>query len=82
MTLICFRYFITIAPQIRYKQIPECPGTLTVNDILGNRKELCQVKVDEAKETLGILLAPSESMEGEYNKLKDVTWDWVDKMQK
>jgi len=39
------------------------------------------VEVTEAKETLGILLTPSGSMEGEYNKLKELAIDWVQKVK-
>jgi hypothetical protein len=64
-----------------YRTIEECPGTLTVNDIHGQRKTLCKVEASEAKEMLGIFLAPCGSMEGEYNKLKGLAHDWVEKMQ-
>jgi hypothetical protein len=50
----------------RYKWIRECPGSLSVKDVQGNRKDLCKVKVDEAKETMGIFRAPSGSMDGSF----------------
>lgn len=65
---------------LRYKSISECPGSLAVHDIQGQRKILSQVEVAEAKETLGIFLAPNGGMQGEFHKLKAAVNDWVEQM--
>jgi hypothetical protein len=64
----------------RYRSIAECPGSLTIADISGERKTLKRVEVDIAQETLGIFMAPSGSVEGEILKLQSVIDTWVQKL--
>jgi len=61
----------------RYCSNSDRAGSLSVNDISGERKVIRRVEVNTAEETLGIFLTPSGSMDGEIEKLKRKVADWI-----
>jgi len=53
-----------------YKYITDCPGSIFINDIEGNRKELRRCEIYDAQETLGVYLAPDGNTRKQQVKCK------------
>ncbi len=64
-----------------YKSIDDCPGTIYINDINGNRKELRRCQVDDAQETLGVFLAPDGNTRQQQCKMLALATEWADCMR-
>ncbi len=62
----------------KYKSTDECPGSLFIKDIEGNRKEIKRWGTHEAQETLGLFLAPDGNTFQQQLKMKDATVKWAD----
>ncbi len=59
----------------------ECPGTISINDINGQRKQLRRCEVNDAQETLGVFLAPDGNTMRQQQKMKDSVVKWADCMR-
>lgn len=64
-----------------YKSIAECPGSIYVNDIHGNRKELKRLEPHQAETTLGVDLALDGNTGQQARKMKDTAIKWADAMR-
>jgi hypothetical protein len=64
----------------RYKSIQECPGSLYINDIHGERKEIRHFEVPHAETTLGLDLAQDGNTFQQVHKMKVMAIKWADGM--
>ncbi len=63
-----------------YKSLEECPGSIYINDVDGNRKELRCCEIDDAQETLGVHLAPDGNHRQQVHRMKEMAIHWADCM--
>jgi hypothetical protein len=64
-----------------YKAIDNCQGQLSAKDITRSRKVLTRVSVDQAKETLGVFLAPNGDTGTQALHMEEKAKDWVTQMR-
>ncbi len=76
--LIDFKW---IAGSWYYHTIDECPASIVINDIEGDRKELRRCDVGDAQETLGIFLAPNGNTKQQQIKMLTSAIKWADCMR-
>jgi hypothetical protein len=65
----------------QYKSIADCPGSIYVNNIHGERKELHHLEPSQAATTLGVDLALDSNTFQQACKMKELSQQWADKMQ-
>ena len=65
----------------RYKTSSECPGTLSVKDIHGNRMIHRRYEVHKTQEMLSFFLAPDGNHKAQTAKMVQAANKWADAMQ-
>jgi hypothetical protein len=64
-----------------YIGIDECPSSIYINDINGQRKELRRCQTNDAQETLGVYLAPDGNAKQQQLKMEKLATSWADSMR-
>jgi hypothetical protein len=64
-----------------YKLIHECPGSIFVNDIHGQRQEIRQFEASHAETTLGVDIVPDGNCNQQFKKTKATANKWADGMR-
>jgi len=65
----------------RYAGIQDSPGDLTVKDITNERKIIKHLEAHQARETLGVFLAPDGNLEEQFLKMKNAATCWADSLR-
>ena len=75
-------HFIFDRNKWRYARLNECPGNVTIRDIIGHdRVELEQLDVHNAKETLGVFIAMDGNQREQTKSLRSKANRWADKIR-
>jgi hypothetical protein len=61
--------------------IDECPGTISVQDLQGNKKTLRRFGVNHAETTLGVDIAPDSNNHQQEIKMYNAAVTWADSMR-
>ncbi len=74
-------YFIWSGGRWSYAPTTHTPATLYMNDIHSVRKAVRRIQVDQAKETLGVWIAPDGNTNKQHKQLLEKSIAWADQMQ-